>query len=488
MYYYRIRGIFSTALTKLILDAGHCISKPSMRIKNRFLDLSCDVKNPPDAYILDNDMKTGFFCRGDVNAVNALESVIKNTLEIPFIIKPFLNPNTIIKAKVIDLKPQHVLLTLGKGCKGILPSRSKHSFRVGDEMLACVKRQRTPASNVFEVSSSLNLVGKGVTLITDRQKPIFSKFLDKNRRIQLRDLEIAFEDLPFPCTVRWRSAAQDVPITTLQDEIKQLKTMLKEILNNAQNVPVGTILYEGTGDIQVFLSSVDKNNLDGVRREIIPTVMGHHVWKGLNPPIADFIAYMETVLAMDSSLERLLFASFKDFILEKIKNGGSLMIYHWKPTGQYYKLGPFQVEKITSEFVVLKRIVRTHGKYDGLNVKKEPGDVIITLVPKNGEWWIKHSYFSSEGILKGEYYNINTPPEFAFNNIRYFDLIVDVVNKPDTGPEVIDVVELNHLVEMHLISSKLKEKILQISEDLKKQAMLSDAQVIDDFKFKSWSW
>ena len=473
MFHYRIRGIFSTALTKMLLDAGHCISKPSLPIKNRFQNLPCDETVPPDAYILDNDTRTGFSCRGDVAAVESLERLLREKLEFPFIIKPSINPNTIIKAKVLTVTPREIRLSLGNDSIGIMKRfNTRHELHEGDELLVSVKRQLRPTRKIFEVSLALNVIGKTATLITHRQSPIYSRFLSKEKRKLLQKLELSFDEFPVPCTVRWRSAAEDANTDELLAEVTELKETLKQILDKTENSQVGESLYQGTGDIQVFLGAADKNRLDAIRRQVTPTVFGHHVWKGLNPPIADFVAYMETILSEDSSLEQVLSNSFQRFVMEKLQESETITIFHWKPSGQYYKMGPFKVEEITSDAIFLKRIVRSSGVYDGLNVEKELGDVIRTIIPRNGAWWIKHAYFSSEGKLKGEYYNINTPPEFAFNNIRYFDLIVDVVRKPSSSLEIIDVEELDQLVKQNLLTSEMKDRILQLAEDLEQKILL----------------
>ncbi len=468
MYYYRIRGIFSTALTKLVLDHGQCITKPSTAIKNRFPRLSCQVTTPPDAYILDNETKTGFVCKGSVEAVEKLELILKKKLSLPFIIKPLLKPQSIIKAKITKVAPHQVHVDLGNGFKGFFPKKKENTPENG-YLLVSIKKQVSSTKRLFEVSRSLNIVGKAVILITHRQRPLFSKFITDEKKKELQQLEISFDEFPFPCTVRWRSAAEDVSVDYLMDEIENLKKTLKVVLEKADEVNVGELLYDGIGEVQVLLSSVDKFILDDIRRQAAPTVYGHHVWKALNPPMADFINYMETILEEDASLESVISTAFGKFVLKQLQEVKTLNIYHWKPTGQYVRLGPFELSQITSEGIWLKRVVHSPGKYDGLNVVKDPGDIIKSFIPtRKNTWSIKHFYYSSSGELKGEYHNINTPPEIGFNNIRYFDLVVDVVKKPNEEPQIIDVEELEGLVSQGLVSSQLKNKILQIAEDLKK--------------------
>ncbi len=60
--------------------------------------------------------------------------------------------------------------------------------------------------------------------------------------------------------------------------------------------------------------------------------------------------------------------------------------------------------------IFLKRLFRTVGTYDSLNLPKEKGDFSIVEIP-TGTWWLRRRYYRADGELKGEIYNINTPAE-----------------------------------------------------------------------------
>jgi len=67
-------------------------------------------------------------------------------------------------------------------------------------------------------------------------------------------------------------------------------------------------------------------------------------------------------------------------------------------------------------------------------------------------WSLKHTYYSSKGLIKGKYWNINTPIEFYPDHIRYLDLHIDVIQRPGAGPKIIDQEKLEKALVRGFIS------------------------------------
>jgi Ribonuclease G/E len=156
----------------------------------------------------------------------------------------------------------------------------------------------------------------------------------------------------------------------------------------------------------------------------------------------------------------------KRVLFDPLERGKDLRIEHVKPEGKVIQL---QGGKITSlsddkKEMFIRRALKG-GRYDGLGLAIDKGDYAITRV-KEGDWLVKHSYYSTEGDLKGEYWNINTPVEFYPEKIRYVDLHVDVVMKGGGKPEIIDRVQLERLEEEGYIKGELARKALQVAEGL----------------------
>ncbi len=76
----RIRGIYTTALTKLLIDEGFRIVDPSQKIKERFR-LSIDYDEPPDINIYDRFDRQGVNAVGGDEALKTFSSILQSTLD-----------------------------------------------------------------------------------------------------------------------------------------------------------------------------------------------------------------------------------------------------------------------------------------------------------------------------------------------------------------------------------------------------------------------
>lgn len=146
-------------------------------------------------------------------------------------------------------------------------------------------------------------------------------------------------------------------------------------------------------------------------------------------------------------------------------------IEHVKLDGRVFHLGEALIEAFDRNHSSLRlsRVFRRKGVYDGLEIPKEPGDHAITEA-KLGEWHFKTQYFSSDGQLKGTYFNLNTPIELYPYHIRYVDLEVDVCVWPDGRIRTLDEEKLEEAAENELITEKLvkivKEKLRELMKNL----------------------
>lgn len=105
------------------------------------------------------------------------------------------------------------------------------------------------------------------------------------------------------------------------------------------------------------------------------------------------------------------------------------------------------------------------GRYDGLDLPIQEGDYGVTEI-REGAWTIKHSYFTKDNRLIGEYYNINSPVELYPYGARYLDLEVDVVCRAGENPFLMDREKLALLTRSGCISTDLETKALAVAEEL----------------------
>jgi predicted RNA-binding protein associated with RNAse of E/G family len=119
-------------------------------------------------------------------------------------------------------------------------------------------------------------------------------------------------------------------------------------------------------------------------------------------------------------------------------------------------------------------VISSPGVYDGLDEPKEPGDLVYTTF-RTDCWYVIHEYRTSSGSLKGIYVNINTKPEVRVDGVvRYIDLYVDVVKKPGSPAEVIDIDELEKAARDGIVSKDMVSKVTRLAASLREQLESED--------------
>jgi len=219
-----------------------------------------------------------------------------------------------------------------------------------------------------------------------------------------------------------------------------------------------------TAMYDVEFPSLSKASLDRIRGEVVPTMDGHHRFRIIASEYVDLIE--REVEKYPFKMGKMEKALRKRLILDHLEKGRGLNIEHVKPERKVIQLQGGMIEFLSGDKkqMLIRRALKG-GTYDGLGMIIEKGDYAITRV-REGDWLVKHSYYSSGGLLKGEYWNINTPVEFYPEKIRYVDLHVDVVLKGGGRPEMIDRDQLERLVEKGYIKEELARKALQVAEGL----------------------
>ena len=229
----------------------------------------------------------------------------------------------------------------------------------------------------------------------------------------------------------------------------------------------------GYGHFNVEFPYLSKRFLDEERSKIVPTANLHHRFRVFASDILDEAEKMLTIhpekrCEIEEELKKLL----------KFSVGCEIEVQHVKVFGGSIKLKGSIVE--VNYLLKVKRTFKGSGFYDGLDIKKEEGDYAITEIAE-GSWITKHSYYSFDGKLKGEFYNINTPTELYPSKARYVDLEVDVVKIPGQRPKIIDKDKLTILVENKCINEDLARVVLEKAEKLSKMLQKGEElSILDD--------
>ncbi len=463
----RIRGIYSTALTKLLLDQGFDIVQPSAAIKERFKLKECD--EPPDLDIYDRPDRQGVHALGKDEALNAFISTLKLLL-VDVIVRSWkVAPEGIYKGLVKggDLTASSILVDIGPAT-GRLTNKEIRSPKQG-----CVIVQvegRTAGTKEPVLTTEIKIPGKYAILVPGRGVKISRKIQDWQMRSRLS--ELGEELAPPGWGILWRTAASGQSPETLRDEVINLTRKGQSILERAERVGAPAALWEENRFADVEFPALSKEGLDEARGSIAPTLGRHHYYKACGGRVSSALEMAEGLLErgrLRSEMESL----FKQTVEAEYPTEGSMIrIEHVKLDGRLFNLRPAQIEALddASSMIRFRRNFGREGIYDGLGTRKESGDYAVTEA-KVGEWSFKTSYFSKDGRYKGTYVNLNTPMEFYPRGIRYVDLEVDICLWPDGRVEKLDEEKLDTAAAEGLVTEKLtkivKEKIEELMKNLR---------------------
>jgi len=455
-YRYRIRGIYATAIARLLLDHGHELVDLSKQLADRF-GLDQRVEVPPDATIKvsDEDPDT-IVIVGKSEAVGEAFEILASSIPFSCTIFELYGPSTSARARIVGLENGRCIVETSFGKGVLLTDRCE----AGAELWVSVAKAPSRRGELYVFRRGLSIVMDTVTLTKDGGRISFSEHIRSwERKAELMALsqEIARRGI----SVRWRSAARAAPLDKLDEDLRKGLELLETVEKEGRDVVVGESIAF------ITLSSLSKRFLDDVRRRVLPTTPRHHElktrWDSSVVDVLDALSSEIPEKIMDRAIERLC--------LDSIVARGSAMLIHRKPGEEIVRIGPAEVlgygkHELLGRYLVLKRVAKSDGVYDGLGVEKRVGDIMITIVPTS-RWFLVHGYFSSDGALKGMYVNINIPPELTpSGDISYVDLFIDVVVK-NREVQIIDADQLAAAVDEGYVPPDAAALAMDIVEELR---------------------
>ena len=465
----RIRGIYSTALTKLLLDHGFDIVQPSVTIKERFgLE---EHEESPDLDVNDRRDLQGVQALGKADSINTFKSILQSCLDDVIVRKWAVTVDGTYKGLIKELDPttHSILVDIGPAV-GRVAEEEVPDPNVR-QLVVQVDRRRIGAREPA-LTMGIKIPGKYAILIPGRQVKVSRRIRNFESRSRL--YQLGEEIAPANWGILWRTASADQSPDILKEEISYLVKEGEAIMERAERLEAPAILWEGSHFMDVEFPALSKRRLDEVRGLVASTLSEHHYYKACGDRVSSALEMAEKLLEKgcpNKEVEDL----FKETIeVEYPTEGSWIEIEHVKLNGRVFHLGKSLVESHDHDQSLIRfsRVFRREGTYDGLRTRKEPEDQAVTEA-KIGEWYFKTHYYSRDGRHKGTYINLNTPIELYPFGVRYVDLEVDVCIWPDGRFKVLDEEELDNAVAEGLITEKLvgivREKLQEIMEYLSQE-------------------
>ena len=463
----RIRGIYSTALTKLLLDQGFEIVQPSTALKERFR-LKENAESP-DIDIYDRYKRQGVRALGKAEAAKAFKSILQAHFDDVIVREWKVTADGIYKGlkKYSDPETHSVLVDIGSATGWI----NEEAHGSAENAVVQVERRRMGAKEPV-LTSEIKIPGKYAILIPGNQVKVSRKILDWQKRSRLIQLGKEMELREWG--IIWRTSAADQPLEILKNEIINLLKEGESVLKKAEQAEAPAVLWEGSHFMETEFPALSKRKFDEIRGVVTPTLDGHHFYKTCGKEISSAVDMAEKFLEEGKSGKEVEDLFQKTIQKEYPEIGSTISIEHVKLNGRVLHLGEALIESFSKDSSVIEfsRVFSREGVYDGLKTVKESGDIALTEA-KVGEWYFKTRYFSKDGKLKGTYVNLNTPIELYPYSVRYVDLEIDVCVWPDGKIEVLDEEKFENAVKEGLVTQKLvkivKDKLQEIMKGLSQE-------------------
>jgi len=452
----RVRGIYATALSKILHDRSIELVDVTDVIAKR-LGISELRGVPADVTIKsDDEDPSNILVIGFPESVRYVVNVLME--EIPYVIvnMPEVGLYATFKTSIVGIRDNECIIDTPYGQAPIVDVRECVN---GAEVYATSirvplkKGERMVFSNKLRVVGYYAILGRG-------GKVTFSNFI-KNRERVSELVMLSSNYVRKGYSIHWRSNVDDANISEVINELEALMSKLEYIEKELRRSKPLEIVYEGERVALIILSSLSKEYLDSIRARITPTTPYHHSLRSLD----DNLKYLVDILdVIASKVDGVI---LRRCIREWIKN--SLTEYevgvrHVKPDGSVISLSSGKVINIIDDnglCVNIERGIVSKGLYDGLGIPKEVGDKALTEVCE-GRWWVIHRYLSSNGRVKGVYININTPPEIIpYNNIKYVDLGIDLLLKEGRVCKLVDTEEFRELLRNNSLKYDILIEVLK---------------------------
>ncbi|VVB74638.1 RNA-binding protein AU-1 [Candidatus Tiddalikarchaeum anstoanum] len=441
----KIRGIYSSALTQLLLKNKIKVSSPSENVKDSFKKAKFDEDY--DTIIHDLADKNGIVIKGEES--EKVTKVIMDDVEHVAVKKE--ESGHIYLGKIIKLDPntKNIHVDLGLKKIGLLPLKDYWGYvKEGEKILVQLKEEDPEC---YTLSTKIHIFGPDTVLIQKGFTKLSSNIRDREESVRLN--KITDEKCKEGWGILWKSSAQDKKDDELKKEIDDLYKDYDKIKEKFEKEEGPKLIRKGLITVYMRFDKTAKETLDALRREVKPTVENHHTYKTDN--FHNVVDFSENLIKAGFN-EKKLNKEIESFVLSKAPKEGDLYLaaeYRLDGTTNFLK---GRIEKRDENKIVLKRFMKSGSKYNGLDIIFDRGDYALTELKKDA-WYTKHSFYSEDNKLKGEVYIINTPVELQTEKAATINLELAVVKKDGKGELINEDVLKKYADEGEITSKLLKE-------------------------------
>lgn len=465
----RVRGIYATALTGLLQDAGFEVVDASPAIEGRF-EADFDDGHADVTVRMTGD-RQGVGITGAPEATASVASELDCVGIDTFSWEGAAPRGALFRGRVGRTNRGGAIVDLGVDREGFLPFGATDDYvDAGDSVLVQVHEPAPPWSRDRPTLGTEIRAFGGIATLVRGVDALVASTPDGGPEHELaRTTEMLSPTVPEDWGVRWEYAAEDADMETLETALERaverataIETALAE--ESQETGPVadpGAVAWTWFGRESRFA-------LDDHRAAVVPTLPGHHRIKAGSDSASAAVDFAER---LDGTEEAASGQGGDSFPFEAVtdvfgpEKGSRVTIRHGKPEGQCLTLGEGRVtdRSVAKCRITVERTMTTSGTYDALGTDREPGDVATTRFAE-GRWWYPTVYRSEDGQVKGTYVNIATPVEIFPRAVRYLDLHVDVIKHTDGTVKVVDEDELQEAVEAGHVPEPVAEKAMDVAE------------------------
>ena len=477
----RIRGIYTTAVTRLLLDADIAVVQASEPIRQRFDADFADTAH--DATVAMTDGRQGVGIYGGPDAVAAVGDCLSGVARDTFAWEDPTPPGAVFDARVTETLGSGAVVDLGPA-EGFLPYDATDAYlEAGDAHRIQVQESAPPwGDRRAELGTEIRAERGFAALVRGREGVTVDTRDDAAGRELAGMTDLLGIDLPDGWGLVWSHTATRAGMDALEtalegavDRADALDAALDEdgasAAADAEREPTPQRVTAPDAGWWVWFGRESRGALDDARRRVTPTMPGHHRTKAASEAASTGVDLAEALCGSALGADGDAPDDFPFGVVTRQfgpAEGDTVAIHHGKPDGRAFPLGRGEVTEWDADGTVeVTRTISGSGSYDALGTARDAGDTAVTKF-REGRWWYPTVYRGEDGASKGTYVNVCTPVECFPDAIRYVDLHVDVVKRPDGTVERVDDDELDAAVDAGEVPPAAAEKARSVAASLQR--------------------